>query len=126
MAARSHGCTIEIVLEVPIEHAVKAKRLLVEAMERAFAETFPGAPLNGLVEANSGPELVCREREESGMSKRFRNKFERSERDFYATPIQSVAPSVSHLQAAGRRMPRDAAGRIEWEDSAVKRNKLRR
>jgi hypothetical protein len=46
------------------------------------------------------------------MSKRFRNKFERSERDFCATPIQSVAPSVSHLQAAGRRMPRDAAGRF--------------
>ena len=58
------------------------------------------------------------------MSKRFRNKFERSERDFCATPIQSVAPSVSHLQAAGRRMPRDAAGRFEWEDSAVKRNKF--
>ena len=46
------------------------------------------------------------------MSKRYRNKFERSERDFYVTPIQSVAPSVSHLQAAGRRMPRDAAGRF--------------
>jgi hypothetical protein len=46
------------------------------------------------------------------MSKRFGNKFERSERDFHATPIQSVAPSVSHLQAAGRRMPRDAAGRF--------------
>jgi DNA polymerase-1 len=45
----------EIVLEVPIEHSATAKRLLVEAMERAFAETFPGAPLNGLVEANSGP-----------------------------------------------------------------------
>ena len=44
----------EIVLEVPTEHAVKAAELLVKAMLDAFAETFPGAPLNGLVEANSG------------------------------------------------------------------------
>ena len=44
----------EIVLEVPTEHAVKAAELLVRAMLDAFAETFPGAPLNGLVEANSG------------------------------------------------------------------------
>jgi len=36
------------------EHAVKAAELLVNAMLDAFAETFPGAPLNGLVEANSG------------------------------------------------------------------------
>ena len=37
------------------EHAVKAAELLlVKAMLDAFAETFPGAPLNGLVEANSG------------------------------------------------------------------------
>jgi DNA polymerase-1 len=44
----------EIILEVPTEHAVKAAELLVKAMRDAFAETFPGAPFNGLVEANSG------------------------------------------------------------------------
>jgi hypothetical protein len=37
------------------------------------------------------------------MSKRFPNKFERSERDFYATPLQSVAPLIPHLMAAGVR-----------------------
>ena len=75
----------EIVLEVPTEHAVKAAELLVKAMLDAFAETFPGAPLNGLVEANSGLNWAAA-KEKNGMSKRFRNKFERSERDFYATP----------------------------------------
>jgi len=44
----------EIVLEVPTEHPVKAEELLVKAMTDAFAKTFPGAPLNGLVEANAG------------------------------------------------------------------------
>jgi DNA polymerase I-like protein with 3'-5' exonuclease and polymerase domains len=43
-----------IVLEVPTEHPVMAAELLVKAMLDAFAQTFPGAPFNGLVEANSG------------------------------------------------------------------------
>ena len=34
------------------------------------------------------------------MSKRFREKFERRERDFYATPLGSVLPLIPHLQAA--------------------------
>ncbi len=101
----------EIVLEVPAKNAAKAAELLVKAMLDAFAETFP-APPQRPCRSQFRPELGRCEREESGMSKRFRNKFERSDRDFYATPIQSVAPSVSHLQAAGRRVPRDAAGRF--------------
>ena len=102
----------EIVLEVPTEHAVKAAELLVKAMLRCLRRDVPRRAPQWPRRSQFRPELGCREREESGMSKRFRNKFERSERDFCATPIQSVAPSVSHLQAAGRRMPRDAAGRF--------------
>jgi hypothetical protein len=37
------------------------------------------------------------------MSKRFRNRFERSPRDFYATPLRSVLPLVPHLVAARLR-----------------------
>ena len=40
----------EIVLEVPEADAERAGALLVEAMTRAFAATFPNAPLTGLVE----------------------------------------------------------------------------
>jgi hypothetical protein len=40
----------EIVLEVPEADAERAGTILVESMTRAFAETFPAAPLNGLVE----------------------------------------------------------------------------
>jgi hypothetical protein len=41
----------EIVLEVPEADAERARTILVESMTRAFAETFPDAPLNGLVES---------------------------------------------------------------------------
>jgi DNA polymerase-1 len=41
----------ELVLEVPADRADEAKRLLQAAMEQAFAEYFPTAPINGLVEA---------------------------------------------------------------------------
>ena len=44
----------EIVLEVPEADAERARELLTRAMVDAFAETFPGAPLNGLVEARAG------------------------------------------------------------------------
>jgi hypothetical protein len=37
------------------------------------------------------------------MSKRFRNRFERSPRDFYPTPLVSVKPLIPHLKAAGVR-----------------------
>jgi hypothetical protein len=40
----------EIVVEVPEADAVRARTIVVDAMTRAFAETFPDAPLNGLVE----------------------------------------------------------------------------
>jgi DNA polymerase I-like protein with 3'-5' exonuclease and polymerase domains len=40
----------EIVLEVPEADAEHARTILVESMTRAFAETFPDAPLNRLVE----------------------------------------------------------------------------
>ena len=44
----------EIVLEVPIENAKRAAELLEKAMIAAFAEIFPNAPLNGLVDVHSG------------------------------------------------------------------------
>ena len=44
----------EIVAEVPEVDAEEARRLLVAAMTDAFAETFPGAPLNRLVDAKIG------------------------------------------------------------------------
>jgi DNA polymerase I-like protein with 3'-5' exonuclease and polymerase domains len=44
----------EIVLEVSAADALKAKELLERAMVDAFAETFPGAPLSGLVEVKIG------------------------------------------------------------------------
>lgn len=37
------------------------------------------------------------------MSKRFRNKYARSPRDFYRTPLVSVIPLIPHLRAAGVR-----------------------
>jgi DNA polymerase I len=44
----------EIVMEVAAEDADRAAELLKGAMIDAFAETFPGAPLNGLVEPHIG------------------------------------------------------------------------
>ena len=44
----------EIVLEVPVGDADRAADLLEEGMVRAFARTFPGAPLNGLVAVRVG------------------------------------------------------------------------
>jgi DNA polymerase-1 len=44
----------EIVLEVPADHADRAAELLRSAMIDAFAATFPGAPVNGLVEPHVG------------------------------------------------------------------------
>ena len=46
----------EIVLEVPVEDAKRAAELLEKAMTDAFAETFPNAPLNGLVEVHTGTD----------------------------------------------------------------------
>jgi DNA polymerase I-like protein with 3'-5' exonuclease and polymerase domains len=40
----------EIVVEVPEADAEHARTIVVDAMTRAFAEIFPDAPLNGLVE----------------------------------------------------------------------------
>ena len=44
----------EIVIEIPVDHADRAARLLTGAIMAAFAETFPGAPLKRLVEAHAG------------------------------------------------------------------------
>ena len=44
----------EIVLEVPVEDAPRAAALLKKAMIEGFADTFPGAPLNGLVDPHIG------------------------------------------------------------------------
>jgi DNA polymerase-1 len=40
----------EIIIEIKETDAERAAKLLEQAMTEAFAETFPGAPLNGLVE----------------------------------------------------------------------------
>jgi DNA polymerase-1 len=44
----------EIVMEVAVEHADRAAVLLRQTMVDAFAETFPGAPTNGLVKPHIG------------------------------------------------------------------------
>ena len=44
----------EIVLEVRADQAERAAEILKQSMIDGFAETFPGAPLNGLVEPHVG------------------------------------------------------------------------
>jgi DNA polymerase I-like protein with 3'-5' exonuclease and polymerase domains len=44
----------EFVLETRADQAGRAAEILPQAMIDAFVETFPGAPLNGLVEARIG------------------------------------------------------------------------
>jgi DNA polymerase I-like protein with 3'-5' exonuclease and polymerase domains len=44
----------EIVLEVRADQAEQAAEILAQSMIDGFAETFPGAPLNGLVEPHIG------------------------------------------------------------------------
>ena len=46
----------EIVIEVPEADAAQAAELLERAMVAGFAKTFPGAPLNGLVEVRVGAD----------------------------------------------------------------------
>jgi DNA polymerase-1 len=45
----------EIVIEVREDQAQRAAEILKQSMIDAFAETFPGAPFNGLVEPHIGP-----------------------------------------------------------------------
>jgi DNA polymerase I-like protein with 3'-5' exonuclease and polymerase domains len=51
----------EIVVEVPETDAERARTIVVESMTRAFAETFPDAPLNGLVETKVSTAWGLRE-----------------------------------------------------------------
>jgi DNA polymerase-1 len=44
----------EIVVEVVVEHVDQAAEILKRSMIDGFAETFPGAPLDGLVEPHDG------------------------------------------------------------------------
>jgi hypothetical protein len=44
----------EIVVEVCVEDADRAVEIVKQSMIDGFAETFPGAPLNGLVEPHIG------------------------------------------------------------------------
>jgi DNA polymerase I-like protein with 3'-5' exonuclease and polymerase domains len=44
----------EIVLEVREDQAQRAAEILEQSMIDGFAETFPGAPVNSLVEPHSG------------------------------------------------------------------------
>jgi DNA polymerase-1 len=44
----------ELILEVPEADAAQASDILRNAMLRAFQETFPGAPTNGLIEVTVG------------------------------------------------------------------------
>jgi hypothetical protein len=65
----------EIVLEVPAADAERASGLLVDCMTRAFATTFPNAPLTNLVElkivdawGSSEPNSIGPERTDRGLS----------------------------------------------------------
>ena len=44
----------EFVLEVRADQAERAAEILKQSMIDGFAETFPGAPLNGLIELHTG------------------------------------------------------------------------
>ena len=44
----------ELVIEVREDQAERAAEILKQAMVDGFAETFPGAPLNGLVDPHIG------------------------------------------------------------------------
>ena len=45
----------EFIVEVREDQADRAAEIVKQAMIDGFAETFPGAPLNGLVEPHIGP-----------------------------------------------------------------------
>jgi DNA polymerase I-like protein with 3'-5' exonuclease and polymerase domains len=45
----------ELVLECPIPLVAEIKQLVSDAMTAAFTRLFPEAPINGLVDAVSGP-----------------------------------------------------------------------
>jgi DNA polymerase I-like protein with 3'-5' exonuclease and polymerase domains len=49
----------EFILEVKTADAERAAKLLEQAMTEAFAATFPGAPLGGLVETRIGPDWAA-------------------------------------------------------------------
>ena len=58
-AARIRGGLVacvhdELVLEVAEDDAEKARQMLEHSMTDAFAETFPGAPVNGVADAAIG------------------------------------------------------------------------
>jgi DNA polymerase I-like protein with 3'-5' exonuclease and polymerase domains len=44
----------ELLVEVVVEHAERARDILQDSMVEAFELTFPGAPTNGVVEAKIG------------------------------------------------------------------------
>jgi DNA polymerase I len=56
----------EIVLEVTVADAERAREILKQAMIDGFAETFPGAPLIGLVEAHIGKSWADKDAKENG------------------------------------------------------------
>ena len=91
----------EILLEVAKADAERASVLLVKAMTDAFAETFPGAPLNGSGRGADRHELGGRQgeagsfRSPNAMSKRYRNKFERNAREFYGKAPPYSRPSLN-------------------------------
>jgi hypothetical protein len=82
----------EIVLEVSEVDAERARTILVESMTRAFAETFPDAPLNGLVETKIATAWGPRE-----------------PYDATAEPVDGDA-SRSDLSASGVPCPLDGGG----------------
>jgi hypothetical protein len=79
----------EIVVEVPEADTERARTIVVDAMTRAFAETFSDAPLNGLVETKVSTAWGPRE-----------------EHDAAAEPVDRDA-SRPDLPARGVRCPAD-------------------
>ena len=100
----------EIVLEVREDQATRAAEILNQSMIDGFAETFPGAPLNGLVDPHIGPnwgEAKVKSTIASGATQSFHP---RPEPDFalaYAEPLrrdvgedEARARTIEHMVAA--------------------------
>jgi DNA polymerase-1 len=93
----------EIVLEVPETSAERARAILIESMTRAFAGTFPDAPLNGLVESKIATAWGPRE-----------------SYDVTAEAVEGGASSAGEQgRAAGRRFRARERGVVQGPDTSL-------
>jgi hypothetical protein len=95
----------EIVLEVREDQANRAAEILNQSMIDGFAETFPGAPLNGLVDPHIGPnwgEAKVKSTIASGATQSFHL---RPEPDFalvYAERVELLRRDLGEAEARAR------------------------